>query len=220
MCLAIVNKKGILPKEYFVETAKANNHGFGIGFAYNGQLFEYKELTDIHHFYHAYKSLRKDYSNTTFLIHFRMATHGSKGMKNVHPFFIDGKYAIIHNGIIDIKPTGDDSDTAAFAKLLEGLPNGWVQNYAIRQLIESAIGYSKIALLDTDGHVTLFNGSLGHWDKHRNNWYSNRSYLPPPPPKKDAPILGQHSWGYNRQPSGLLSMTDKDWDDWNKLTTA
>jgi len=107
-----------------------------------------------------------------------MATHGSESIANCHPFPIaGGKYAVIHNGIINILPTGDNSDTAEFcAKVLCPIARKMrLDSPSVRFLVESTVGSgNKLCVMDGNGAVTIFNEASGHW--LNGVWFSNRGY--------------------------------------------
>ena len=96
----------------------------------------------------------------------------------MHPFIISGgQYAVIHNGCINIKTTGDESDTGAYANnVLVPLFERFTFNESlVHYLVETSIGNgNKIAVMRYDGKVTIYNESQGHW--HKGIWYSNHGY--------------------------------------------
>ena len=111
------------------------------------------------------------------LLHFRIATHGSISPGNTHPFSLTGdvkllkhtnvrtNYALIHNGILPIKPSGDISDTMEFcrrlAPLYQNIPSAF-------NLIEGMAGNNKIAVM-TRERVHLF----GDWQCVEGVYFSN-----------------------------------------------
>jgi hypothetical protein len=92
--------------------------------------------------------------------------------------------AFIHNGTIPKMPKCNiKSDTAYFnLNVLQLLPDGWMYNAAIHHLIEQSIGWSKLAVLNSDNEVLIINEASGEWDED-GNWYSNKSYIPRPAAK-------------------------------------
>ena len=111
------------------------------------------------------------------LLHFRIATHGGISPGNTHPFSLTGdvkllkhinvrtNYALIHNGILPIKPEGDISDTMEFcrrlAPLYQNIPSAF-------NLIEGMAGNNKIAVM-TQERVHLF----GQWECVKGVYFSN-----------------------------------------------
>jgi hypothetical protein len=49
-------------------------------------------------------------------------------------------------------------------------------NNGILNLIDSAIGHSKLVFLNNENRFHISNERLGHWD-NVGNWFSNYSYL-------------------------------------------
>lgn len=179
MCLLIVNRAGLLPKSTFQHAWTANPDGFGMAYLNGTVLTRYKNLQSWKAAYYAYATIRQ--ANTgAMLLHFRYGTHGGIDLENCHPFQINDNLVFAHNGIIDIE--SDDprqSDTAAFCDLLRGLPDGFLDNPSLCQMIGMAIGNSKLAFLDRQGLVTIIHEELGH--AVGPNWFSNTSYLAPQP---------------------------------------
>lgn len=98
------------------------------------------------------------------IIHYRYATHGSKGLDMVHPFEIIKGVYLIHNGIVDAPHDTDktQSDTARLARhVLRPLLNDsinpceFIRSPAFRFLFESLLGGSNRAVIcDARGYVT------------------------------------------------------------------
>lgn len=123
-----------------------------------------------------YKRAVKNNPESPFLIHFRIATHGTVDKFNCHPFKINKKMAFVHNGIISSMPKDAKmSDTQMFNELiLKKLPSGWDTNPSIKLLLEKFLVGSKIVTLNVNGHVEIYNESSGHWKD--GCWFSNTSY--------------------------------------------
>lgn len=176
MCIIILNKKGLVPKNTLKTCAINNPDGMGIMYAENCKLETFKELKNFELFYSYYENLRKRFKGNICL-HFRIKTHGTVSEKNIHPFYINRNLAFMHNGIIDIEPKSDLSDTQVFNEMvLKGLPKNFLSNKSILHLIEKSIGWSKLLFLDNLGNYTLINEKDGIWKD--GNWYSNFGYLP------------------------------------------
>jgi hypothetical protein len=114
------------------------------------------------------------------LIHFRKATHGKVDKANCHPFlFCEGKYALIHNGVLNIKCTIEGmSDTANFVKLvLEPIMTRYnipINDGCLNYLISTSIGTDKMAIMTETGETYVINPEKGEWEN--DVWYSNTSY--------------------------------------------
>jgi len=180
MCIAIYKPHGKqLPDSHVAESFASNPDGAGFaticpkkGFIIQKGFFTLEE----------FERAFRPYALRPALVHFRIATSGGVNPQMCHPFSLcGGKYAMIHNGIIDIKAHKGKSDTATFADavltpLLErGIPH---TDPALRYLVETSIGkWNKILIMDTRGKVAYFNEQSGHYTD--GIWYSNESYLPP-----------------------------------------
>jgi len=191
MCIAIVKKptgKHITKKRLKL-CYDANPDSAGFAYIEKGRIKIEKYL----HFTPFYKALRtaeKENPSSNFLIHFRIKTHGKIDIDNCHPFQINNNLCMIHNGIIHNVKTDKDkskSDTRHFIEqVLHGLPNNFYLNPSILKMMGSFIGYSKLAFLDSKNQIRICNPDKGEWDG--DNWYSNKSYLPPvaiTPPAKN-----------------------------------
>ena len=162
----------------------------GGGFAYideDGIIVTIKDM-DKDSFILQYVEAHTTYGATSpFLIHMRIATHGSVSLANCHPFRVDladadSEMVMIHNGIIskvsnDIDGT-DLTDTEGLAIfVLTDLHDGWLDNTHLVNYIEEYIDYSKLVFLTTspqlDKEMYILNESMGNWD--HGVWFSNYS---------------------------------------------
>lgn len=174
MCIAIVKPKDKVISKDVLQTCFENNPD-GCGFAYvqDGTVYIKKFLNNFEEFYTEYSKV-ENLSN--MLIHFRIKTHGDISLENCHPFIMNDRMALIHNGIISGYGDKDSkSDTRDFIdKVLSKISHKMWKNPAFRQLVGDAIGYSKLGILDTSGNCYIINEAKGKWDD--GVWYSNSSY--------------------------------------------
>jgi hypothetical protein len=177
MCLAIykpADKK--IPVDHIKNGFESNSDGAGIAWAQDGKIHVNKGVWQAD----ALIGLYQEVEQYPCLIHCRKKTHGEKNDENCHPFvFCDGKYALIHNGVIPIKPLLEGlSDTATFVKtILEPLVkdlNVPIDHPALAFLVKEAIGTDKIVVMDGDGKVVFFNEDKGTLEG--GVWYSNCSF--------------------------------------------
>lgn len=177
MCIAILNSEGTLEKATFQNCWDNNPDGAGIAFIKNQTVFLIKEMESVERLYTIYSRIRKK-NTLPMIIHFRVATSGLVNVENCHPFEIFPGLAVAHNGIIEnVKPTKASSDTRIFIKeILRRLPQNFLFNEGIRQLISGFIEESKLVFLNKYGLYTIINEQLGHWDEDQINWFSNSSY--------------------------------------------
>ena len=174
MCIAIVKPKDkVIPKEVLRTCFENNPDGCGFAYVQDNTVYIQKFLDNFEDFYSEYSKV-ENLSN--MLIHFRIKTHGAVSLENCHPFKMNNRMALIHNGIIT--GYGDKeskSDTRDFIdKILSNISWKMWKNPAFRQLVGDAIGYSKLGIIDTDGNVYIINEAKGKWDD--GVWYSNSSY--------------------------------------------
>jgi len=182
MCVAIYKPENVqTPSLDTLEKCwEANPDGAGFALCTGGD----KYAIEIHKGYMTWKQFKaafEKYRLADFagdmLLHFRIATHGGISPGNTHPFSLTGdvkllkhtnvrtNYALIHNGILPIKPSGDISDTMEFcrrlAPLYQNIPSAF-------NLIEGMAGNNKIAVM-TRERVHLF----GDWQCVEGVYFSN-----------------------------------------------
>lgn len=187
MCIAIYKPADqVIDHDTLRRSYEANPDGCGMAYLTDDGI-EIETTMDFDVFYEGYEQALREYPDSPFLIHFRIATHGSVNEDNCHPFFIESHEeemlrVFMHNGTIapladKCSKTSGASDTVVFGlEILEHLPMGWDDNPAIKKLIEHYIGWSKIVVMDEFGAVTIFNEHKGVWDG--GIWYSNTTYKP------------------------------------------
>lgn len=184
MCIAIACPAGKVIEDAILKECFKNNKD-GCGFAYINEDYtgirrlKIKKTMDFDIFLRQYHRAVLVNPNSPFLIHFRIATHGTVDKFNCHPFKINDDMVFIHNGIISgVGKCQKKSDTQLFNDIiLKELPDDWQYNAAITALIENFIGFSKLVTLDTEGNMIIFNEGKGYWED--GVWYSNLSYKKP-----------------------------------------
>lgn len=199
MCIAILKPKGKSLDKNLLMTCSENNPD-GCGFAYlddnSGDIIINKFML-FEDFWKEYSKIQK---NHTTLVHFRIATHGKVELQNCHPFKLNSKMVLIHNGIISGYGSRIDnvSDTKDFIeKVIGNISHKMWKNPSFRELVGKAIGYSKFAILDTNDNYYIINEDKGLWDN--GVWFSNDSYK-----KRVAKIVSstsktttsQSTWAY------------------------
>ena len=170
MCVIIVSPAGQrIPSKNELWMAYLRNHD-GCGFASDTQ--HYKSM----YFQDFYEKLQKVPKSENVIIHFRLATHGSVGLNNCHPFYDEKSQTwFAHNGILDILPMDDmtDSETAFRQFFAPVIRRSGLGSQALTNSVFKLIGWSKFAFL-RKGRIRLF----GRFIKLRGNYYSNLYHLP------------------------------------------
>jgi hypothetical protein len=117
MCIILTGKLGDVMDLDLAKGWKNNPHGAGVAILKPLQIFKglssYEKLDKL-----LDTLLEKGYLETEIVIHFRMATHGSKGMSMTHPFQIRKNIWLFHNGVLSRFGNAQQSDTAELAQTL------------------------------------------------------------------------------------------------------
>ena len=173
MCIAIVKP---LDKTISEDRLRIcyNNNKDGCGFAYiKDNTIIIKKFMEFEAFYKEYKLVE---TTSPMLIHFRIATHGKVELENCHPFKLNNRMVLIHNGIIS--GYGDKekkSDTRDYIdKVLSKISWKMWKNPAFREMVGQAIGYSKLGIMDVSGEMYIINYDKGVVED--GVWYSNSSF--------------------------------------------
>lgn len=182
MCIAILKQKSKIIDKDLLKTCSENNKD-GCGFAYvdDGNII-IKKFMEFDEFWKEYSKVQ---ANHTMLIHFRIATHGEVELANCHPFKLNDKMALIHNGIISGygSKTENLSDTKDFIdKVIGKITYKIWKNPSFRELVGKVIGYSKLVILDNKERYYIINENKGEWVD--GVWFSNSSYKKKEPIKK------------------------------------
>ena len=179
MCLLIAQNKNSKVSNKKLGVAWSRNHdGVGYAFCKNGKI-TVRKFMEFKPFKNSFNTDVKKYgSESSFLIHFRFATHGKTDLTNVHPFKINDNLVFGHNGVInEVKTDNKLSDTQVFNNIiLKNLDVKFLESETLRFLIESFIGSSKLVFLDNYGKIDIINEGLGHWSEDKNIWFSNDGY--------------------------------------------
>ena len=173
MCIAILKPKDkILSKELLKTCSDNNKDGCGFAYCNKGTVFINKYM-DFEDFYKDYKKVE---NKSNMLIHFRIATHGKVEVDNCHPFKLNNRMALIHNGVISGYGVKESKpDTVDFIeKVIGNISYKMWNNPSFRTLVGDAIGYSKLAILDKSGKYFIINEDKGEWVD--GVWFSNNSY--------------------------------------------
>jgi len=179
MCIVILkDKHGEVSKDHLQNSFDNNPDGAGYLFANNGLITLKKGFFKFLEFWESFSRDMIEMNNPISIIHFRIKTHGATNKMNCHPFLINDGLGFAHNGIIDfVNDHKKKSDTLIFRNdILNNLPEGFIFNTAIMELITEAIGTSKLVFLNGNGDYRIVNQKMGHWSNDGLVWYSNDSY--------------------------------------------
>lgn len=172
MCVAIYKPKGKELPSYTILNACALRNPHGFGFATANRIFK---SMDFDEFYNELKKVRPE---EHCMIHFRLATHGSRKQSNCHPFAarINGEPRLMfcHNGILNIEPIGDttDSETALRTIIAPTVRKYGIDSKELKTAVSDILGGSKFIMIQGD-KAKLF----GHFEQFQGCYYSNLHWL-------------------------------------------
>lgn len=179
MCVLILQPAG---KELSRKDAealwKANPDGGGFAFVDNNNEFLTKKFMKFEDWWQHYRGYMGHYNDRPWILHMRIATHGTIDLANVHPFPVTNTLIGGHNGIIKSVPDYEDgrSDTRVFfEEVIAHFPEDWLDREAMVSVVEDTIGHSKLAFLSTSEKLIkeyyILNEQLGDWKDGM--WFSN-----------------------------------------------
>lgn len=198
MCVIIAHPSNAhLEKDRAKRLWNRNPDGGGFAFIKDGKI-EVQKFMDFPNYWRAFETARSAHPKAGFLLHMRITTHGDTNLENTHPYAVDEHTVMAHNGIIHGVPDYKDgrSDTKVFVdEVLSGLPEDWLDNKYIVDMVEEWIGWSKLMFLTTNPklnkNVYILNEHKGH--EKDGMWFSNNMAV-------DAPVAlaKQHDYtGFN-----------------------
>lgn len=175
MCVAIYIPSGETVAEHILRGVfRRNDDGVGISWSDGGALHIWKTMADID----AIVAMVQNMIALPRLVHFRYATHGSKTLDNIHPFWLDERRraVVVHNGVIQIGRANDESDTRAFVRNVLGqMRDGWWNNPTTVSQIERLVSGSRIVIMEEDGRPHYLNKSSGETSAE-GVWFSNAQW--------------------------------------------
>lgn len=193
MCVIVRQYAGkeLIPTKNLQECRRSNPHGMGIMFpAAGGDKVEIFKGVDSDENFKIlmghYRGARK--RGEPVVMHFRVKTHGEVNKENCHPFRVDRRLALAHNGTLtsilgDLK--GDErakevSDSRWFTEnILGDLRNPYedMDRWGVRRMIGEMVGTSRVCIMRSDGKMWTWNSHAGVERKEWNAWFSNHSFL-------------------------------------------
>src|ERR1035437_6840860 len=202
MCLLIAQPKGVtFSKREKTDYLDCNADGFGGCVAIDGKLEIVRIVQDDKAVLSAYFAM---FAGRKAMLHFRMATHGTKGVENCHRFLLAPEIASAHNGIleIDTAPAQGASDTRVFcdrilAPIARDNPDA-LFSPTMREILAGMIGTSnRLMFMRADGKISIVNEAEGV--THKKAWLSNTYAWSSPDNRRSwtAGALAQLGWhGY------------------------
>jgi len=171
MCL-IVQKplSASIPIVLLQDAFIKNSDGWGIMYAESGKIFTSKgfSLDDL------IDNVAELQAQRQIFVHLRMRTHGNISYENLHPFQVTEDICLMHNGIIDISTSKQESDTSAFVRMIRPMievnphlifDQGWLN------LVSTFIGTSRVVFLHSSGKYSIVGRDKGiQW---QGLWCSN-----------------------------------------------
>jgi hypothetical protein len=200
MCVIVCQSIGadMLGRSALSQMWQANPDGAGYMFAYEGILYVRKPYYKLRELVRAYTEEHKEYgAYSPFVLHFRVATHGSKNEENTHPHILaNGEAGLVHNGILSFDPpmSADISDTVFFCRtVLAERATAQLTDDKFAGLLGEMIGPSnKLVIMDNAGNASIVNEGQGMWDG--DNWFSNMYW------KYRSAITTPYSCSYSQLP--------------------
>jgi hypothetical protein len=184
MCVIIHQEKGQhLEKEDAAKLWAHNPDGGGFAFVDDDNEIRVKKYMKWTEFWRNFETSRSLFPNRDFLIHMRIATHGSVHLGNVHPFVVDEHTVMAHNGIIHgvtpfLDKDSDESDTAYFVEnVLPRMPDRWLDDVFLADMVDEYVGWSRLMFLTTDPELEYTVYRFGDWEKHNGIYMSNTNGL-------------------------------------------
>jgi len=168
MCIIVFDNRQSterLDKKVLRRCLERNKDGMGIMHPDGkGGLSLWKNMKDFSGLWGRYCNARN--KGLPVALHFRITTKGGNSISNCHPFLVRPKLAMMHNGTISgaIPPEGV-SDTRHFRdEVLQKLPNGFLDNDSMREMIRSYISGDRMLFMDGEGNFTILNETTGSWE--------------------------------------------------------
>lgn len=153
MCLIAVLPEGVmLSRAQIADAMSANADGLGVMYSKEGQLKVIRSMTSDPR--SALRLLNRLPEQTVRVVHFRKRTAGTITRNNLHPFIIQGRFGLMHNGTLPDNLSeralkDKRSDTAAFAEdLLEQMSPESMVDKGVWKLIDAAVENNRLVMLD------------------------------------------------------------------------
>lgn len=178
MCVIIaVPERTTVDKDTLVKAWAGNPDGGGFSYVENGEVKINKGYMKFSEFIEAYSAARARVTDSPFVIHFRIRTHGACDAERTHPFQVGtkGDVALAHNGVLYDMPDDDvKSDTQIFCEMYPALFDDANRLRTVKLELGKRISGSKFACLFPNKDLVIVNESYGTWVN--GCWFSNRHW--------------------------------------------
>jgi glutamine amidotransferase len=186
MCVIVHQPRNAhLSKKRAKRLWKVNEDGGGFAFIDNSGTIQVEKSLDFKTFWNQFEAARSEFPKRDYMLHMRIATHGTISLENVHPFQVNEHTWMAHNGVIRAVPDYEDgrSDTRVFVdEVIPQLPDNWLDSPYMVSMVKSWIGWSKLMFLTTDSalseNVYIIGKKAG--TQRDNMWFSNGSGVDKP----------------------------------------
>jgi hypothetical protein len=187
MCVIVHQPKGEhLNKETATKLWNTNPDGGGFAFIDDDGDLQVEKYMDFQKWWSRFEIARSAFPKRDFLIHMRIATHGSVTPENVHPFVVDEHTVMAHNGIIHgvtkfiDEKTDDRSDTRYFIdEVLPRLDPLWLDDPFLSGMVNEWVGWSRLMFLTVNPDLDYSVYRFGDWSEHEGLYLSNKNGLAP-----------------------------------------
>lgn len=155
MCLIVVKPAGNVIPDHVIESAyEYNSDGFGIMHDGKARRWQHRSPEEI-------KALLKPLSDTDVAVHFRMATDGKVSRNNAHPFKLQNKAFLMHNGILSKYRTSPDADKSDTREFIDRFCNPLIKKHGSipRKPLEQEIYGNAICIMQRDGVIQTYGDS-------------------------------------------------------------
>lgn len=180
MCTFFVKKpKQSIKKEHFITIIENNPQGFGFVYTTGSKLVIVKSPNpNAERMWKQFCDAERKYPKSHFIGHGRIATGSNLNNENTHPFLVNRKLAMVHNGIIRQFPsTAQKSDTVQYIEqVIRKLPTDFYKNKSIMDMMGRDIVGSKFAFLTLDNKIYVVNEHACVIDGETGILFSNSNY--------------------------------------------
>lgn len=180
MCLIVKLPAGHrLTRAHVADTIKYNPDGVGVMYSRGGEQVIRRTMAS-----RADKIIRflsEVPDDVEYAIHFRRVTRGGRSIHNVHPFAINDRYALMHNGTFDdtlapVETHKGTSDTQYVVDMhLSQMQDSTLECDAFWSFFEAAVGYNRALVLDRNsGRFRVINEIF--WHENADGWLLSNNY--------------------------------------------